>query len=384
MTASQQPLKVFLCHASQDKPKVRELYRYLKEQGIQPWFDEEDLIPGQNWHLEITKALAASDAIMICLTKNSVDKEGYVQREIKFALDRALEMPEGRIFLIPVRFELCEVPYSLSPYQWVDLFDPKGYSKITKALQLRASQVNRSMDVSPLPLTVPAGGLEAEKVQTPPYASKSISLVQSFPAPGRMAEGIAWDGKHLWLTDNSASIFELDPTGTLCDVYQSPEGTPQGITWDGSAFWVYTTNRSLIYRLQLSGGKREILSSFEAPTEAIGGGVTQDLAWDGNSLWYANQYKLYRIEPSGKGLSYLPFANNIMGVAWDGSNLWLAYKESEKSTLIVVDTTGKTLVSYLSPIFEIDGLAWADGYLWALGIDSPGGPRMVYKLQVNQ
>jgi len=31
-----------------------------------------------------------------------VDKEGYVQKEIKFALDKALEMPEGRIFLIPV------------------------------------------------------------------------------------------------------------------------------------------------------------------------------------------------------------------------------------------------------------------------------------------
>jgi protein-disulfide isomerase len=44
------PLKVFpstalrasLCHASADKPKVRELYRTLKRRGVQPWLDAEE------------------------------------------------------------------------------------------------------------------------------------------------------------------------------------------------------------------------------------------------------------------------------------------------------------------------------------------------------
>ena len=138
------PLKVFLCHASTDKPKVRELYRYLKKRGIQPWFDEEDLVGGQDWQVEIPKALATSDAIIICLTKNSVDKEGYIQKEIKYALDKALEMPEGRIFLIPVKFEECEVPFTLSRYQWVDLTIESGYAKMMKALKFRASQLERS------------------------------------------------------------------------------------------------------------------------------------------------------------------------------------------------------------------------------------------------
>ena len=144
MSESKRPLKVFLCHASTDKPKVRELYRYLKKRGIQPWFDEEDLVGGQDWQIEIPKALATSDAIIICLTKNSVDKEGYIQKEIKFALDKALEMPEGRIFLIPVKFEECDVPFSLSRYQWVDLTIESGYAKMMKALKFRASQLERS------------------------------------------------------------------------------------------------------------------------------------------------------------------------------------------------------------------------------------------------
>ncbi|MCC6298572.1 MAG: SUMF1/EgtB/PvdO family nonheme iron enzyme [Anaerolineales bacterium] len=142
MPETKRPLKVFLCHASADKPKVRELYRTLRRRGLQPWLDAEDLIPGQNWELEIPKALLSSDAIIICLSPNSVDKEGYVQKEIKFALDKALEMPEGRIFLIPARLEECDLPFSLSKYQAVNLFEKDGYTKLMRALKLRASQLH--------------------------------------------------------------------------------------------------------------------------------------------------------------------------------------------------------------------------------------------------
>jgi hypothetical protein len=143
MTDTKRPLQVFLCHASADKPQVRELYHYLRKRGIKPWLDEEDLIGGQDFQVEIPKAIATSDALIVCLTKNSIDKEGYVQKEIRFALDRALEMPEGRIYLIPVRFEECEVPFGLSRFQWVNLFEQNGLSRLMKSLRTRASQLER-------------------------------------------------------------------------------------------------------------------------------------------------------------------------------------------------------------------------------------------------
>jgi hypothetical protein len=38
------PLRVFLCHSSNDKPAVRELHQKLRaELWIQPWLDEEIL-----------------------------------------------------------------------------------------------------------------------------------------------------------------------------------------------------------------------------------------------------------------------------------------------------------------------------------------------------
>lgn len=43
MPISDRKLRVFLCHASQDKPFVREMYQRLLAEGwIDPWLDEEN------------------------------------------------------------------------------------------------------------------------------------------------------------------------------------------------------------------------------------------------------------------------------------------------------------------------------------------------------
>jgi serine/threonine-protein kinase len=142
------PLRVFLCHASQDKPAVWNLYRYLKQRGVQPWLDQADLLPGQNWEVEIPKALFASDVILVCLSKNSINKEGYVQKEIAFALDKALEKPEGTIFIIPVKLEQCEVPRRVGMYQWVDYFRTDGRRRLLLSLDLRSAELGE--DVAPV------------------------------------------------------------------------------------------------------------------------------------------------------------------------------------------------------------------------------------------
>jgi hypothetical protein len=126
--------RVFLCHASEDKPAVRTLYQRLKAAGFRPWLDEEDLIPGQDWDREIRRAVRAAQVVLVCLSTRS-EKRGYVQKEIRRALDVADEQPEGTIFLIPVRLEECAVPERLRTWHWVDLHSENGYSKLEVALE---------------------------------------------------------------------------------------------------------------------------------------------------------------------------------------------------------------------------------------------------------
>jgi len=134
-------LKVFLCHSRDDKPKVRELYRGLVDDGFDAWLDEEKLIPGQDWDLEIQKAVRATDVVIVFLSDSSVTKAGYAQKEIRFALDVADEQPEGTIFIIPVRIDDCPVPSRLNKWQWVNLFENFGYKKLKQSLTHRANSM---------------------------------------------------------------------------------------------------------------------------------------------------------------------------------------------------------------------------------------------------
>jgi hypothetical protein len=136
-------LKVFLCHASENKPIVQGLYDDLAAAGFAPWLDSEALLPGMDWDLEIKKAMRASDAVIVCLSSLSVSKEGYIQKELKFAQDIQDEKPRGTIFLIPLRLDACEVPYDLQPIQWSEYAAPDGFEKLVQALNVRAKQVGK-------------------------------------------------------------------------------------------------------------------------------------------------------------------------------------------------------------------------------------------------
>jgi formylglycine-generating enzyme required for sulfatase activity len=139
-------LRIFLCHSSGDKPAVRNLYQRLSGEGFDPWLDEEKLLPGQEWEVEIQKAVKTSDVVIVCLSHKAINKSGYVQKEIKFALDKAEEQPEGTIFLIPLLLEECNVPERLQRWHWVSLFKEKGYERLISSLRFRAETITSCSD----------------------------------------------------------------------------------------------------------------------------------------------------------------------------------------------------------------------------------------------
>jgi tetratricopeptide (TPR) repeat protein len=136
-------LKVFLCHASENKPVVQELFERLKADGFDPWLDSERLLPGMGLDIEIQKAMRASDAVIVCLSAISVDKEGYVQKEIKYAREIQKEKPDDTIFLLPIQIEKCDIPFSLQEIHWGKYYLSEGYDKIIQSLKVRANQLGR-------------------------------------------------------------------------------------------------------------------------------------------------------------------------------------------------------------------------------------------------
>ena len=159
-------LRVFLCHSKADKSTVRDLYHRLRNDEIEAWLDEEDLVAGQDWELEISRAVRAADVVVVCLSKDSVTKAGFIQKEIKLALDVADTQPEGIIFLIPLKLEECEIPERLRRWQWVNLFEEQGYARLVEALSVRFAQISLIDAISPF---TKGEGLVVENVRTQRY-----------------------------------------------------------------------------------------------------------------------------------------------------------------------------------------------------------------------
>lgn len=140
MPETKRPLKVFLCHAHSDQTRVRDLYNRLIKDGVDVWLDKEKLLPGQDWELEIRKEVRETDLVIVCLSKQ-FNEAGFRQKEVRLALEVAMEKPDGEVFIVPLKLEECEVIESLKKWHWVNLFEDVGYNKLTQTLSLRAGRV---------------------------------------------------------------------------------------------------------------------------------------------------------------------------------------------------------------------------------------------------
>ena len=101
--------------------------------------------------MEIEKAVEAADAIIVCLSKGSITKEGYVQRELRIVLDFADYKPEGTIYILPVRLEECEPPRRLRAWQYADYFEgqsERAFERLLASLKKRAV----SLGINDVPL----------------------------------------------------------------------------------------------------------------------------------------------------------------------------------------------------------------------------------------
>src|SRR5690349_25059652 len=89
--------------------QAQRLYKDLKNTGLNPWLDEQSLLPGQRWESQIKEAMGKSRYFITVLSRNSVVKKGYVQKEIKAALDILEEVQKSDVYVIPVRIDEIEI-----------------------------------------------------------------------------------------------------------------------------------------------------------------------------------------------------------------------------------------------------------------------------------
>lgn len=136
--------RVFISYAKEDFEAASKLFADLKEQSqLEPWLDKEFLLPGTEWEPAIMEALRSSHFFVLLLSRHSLTKTGFVQKEIKAALDNLEKFPPGSIFFIPARLdESAPLDPRLKKLQYVDMF-PKWSTGVERVLAAIAFQRNK-------------------------------------------------------------------------------------------------------------------------------------------------------------------------------------------------------------------------------------------------
>src|SRR5690348_7212822 len=135
-------LRIFLCHASEDKPVVRDIYQRLQAYNVDLWFDEKNLLPGERWEHTIPDVIRRCDIVIICLSQAFLLKDGYGHYEVHVVLEAAKKKPVDTIFHIPLRLDECDVPSYLLGWHYVSNFVPGDFEKLIAACEKRREWLN--------------------------------------------------------------------------------------------------------------------------------------------------------------------------------------------------------------------------------------------------
>lgn len=109
--------KLFVSHASYDKPFARKLCIDLVAAGHAPWLDEWAIRHGESIPKRINDGLKDSNYVLVVLSPAAVQSRWV---ETEWAASYWEEIQHGRVKLIPVLYKDCELPTLLQGKKYAD------------------------------------------------------------------------------------------------------------------------------------------------------------------------------------------------------------------------------------------------------------------------
>jgi TIR domain len=134
-------MNVFISHAPEDSQWMRELIARLSEKGLDVWDAPSKLAPGDNWPLEVGKALQRANAIIVLVSPAAI-RSPNVRQEIDYALSS--ERFQDRVIPVIVK-PTNKIPWILQRLRPLKGNDPSRLSERV-ARRLKAGNLLRVSD----------------------------------------------------------------------------------------------------------------------------------------------------------------------------------------------------------------------------------------------
>ena len=126
-------LRAFLSHSTQDKLLVSNLAKYLLAKGIDAWYAEWEIIPGDSLRRKVDEGIGKASHFLVILSPSSL-RSRWVQTELDAGMVKRIE---GTCTLIPVVYGLgdIDVPLTLRGIRWVRVeLDQTGFKELADAI----------------------------------------------------------------------------------------------------------------------------------------------------------------------------------------------------------------------------------------------------------
>ncbi len=125
--------RVFISYSYQDKEFVEWLKAELQDLGLEIWYDESEILVGENIQKKVNEGIQSSSAFILVLSNSSKNSD-WVRYEMNSAI--LLNAIKKGISILPIKIDDSEVPSDLSGYLYADFSDDrkKGLEILKRSL----------------------------------------------------------------------------------------------------------------------------------------------------------------------------------------------------------------------------------------------------------
>lgn len=137
---------IFLSYAREDEGEALRIHDKLKTLGFDVWIDQRNLRPGQEWEPLIWAAASKARLFCILLSNKSVNKSGFIRKEMRFALDKWKEKLSDDIYLVPCLIENIDPPNEFRHIQYQKLLTDEDFENFVANLRTILNVNNEKRD----------------------------------------------------------------------------------------------------------------------------------------------------------------------------------------------------------------------------------------------
>src|SRR5579871_531635 len=120
-------------------------YSELKRESYDVWMDFHEIKGGQNWEFEIQQAMDSAAIIVAFISNNSITKRGYLQKELRIALEKYQEKLMDDIFLIPVILDDTEIPTEFRSLQVIRENNGNAINDLKESISVQLTRLGDSV-----------------------------------------------------------------------------------------------------------------------------------------------------------------------------------------------------------------------------------------------